>query len=239
MAKPILYSGTRNASSWAMRAWLALRAANVGFVEEVVDIRRPQRFRELARMSLFSPSASVPALIVEQAVLFDSLAIMEFANEAASGALLPGDDLARGQARSILAWQHSGLSGICSRISFESSFYPLKRRLAPDEISECSRLFGYLEKLLSTHDGPYLFGAASLADFALAPTVVRLSRHQPPMASFPATERWMDLVISHPLVIEWLSEADSLPPVWLEDYLIPGEPASEAFAAIVDKVGHD
>ena len=26
MADAILYSGTKNASSWAMRAWLALRA---------------------------------------------------------------------------------------------------------------------------------------------------------------------------------------------------------------------
>lgn len=30
---PILYSGTRNASSWAMRAWLALREADIEFVE--------------------------------------------------------------------------------------------------------------------------------------------------------------------------------------------------------------
>ena len=48
--KPFLYSGTKNASSWAMRAWLALREAGIDFDEEVVDIRRPQRFANLERI---------------------------------------------------------------------------------------------------------------------------------------------------------------------------------------------
>ena len=47
----ILYSGNRNASSWAMRAWLALREAGIAFREEVIDIRRPQRFANLARFA--------------------------------------------------------------------------------------------------------------------------------------------------------------------------------------------
>ena len=44
----ILYSGTKNASSWAFRAWLALREAGLDFEERVVDIRRPQRLGNLA-----------------------------------------------------------------------------------------------------------------------------------------------------------------------------------------------
>src|SRR3546814_8176237 len=57
--KPLFYSGTKNASSWAMRAWLALREAGVVFEEEVVDIRRPQRFANLDRIGAFSPPAMV------------------------------------------------------------------------------------------------------------------------------------------------------------------------------------
>src|SRR3546814_3026451 len=57
--KPLLYSGTKNASSWAMRAWLALREAGVVFEEEVVDIRRPQRFANLDRIGAFSPPAKI------------------------------------------------------------------------------------------------------------------------------------------------------------------------------------
>lgn len=206
-----------------MRAWLALRAAQFDFDEEVIDIRRPQRFEGLARIGRISPSTSVPVLVTDDATIFDSLAIMEFANDIAAGELLPANISDRAKARSITAWQHSGLSRICERISFESAFYPLKRRLTSTEIFECNRLFGFLERVRSGSDGPFLFGSISLADFALTPTVVRLSRHNPPMQLFPAAERWIRAVVDHPLVAEWLSEADPLPHVWFDEYLVPGQ----------------
>jgi glutathione S-transferase len=229
MARPILYSGTKNASSWAMRAWLALRAAQCDFDEEIIDIRRPRRFEGLARIGAFSPSRSVPVLVVYGTAIFDSLAIMEFANDLAEGELLPADMLARAEARSIVAWQHSGLSNICNRVSFESSFYPRKRHLTADEVSECARLFGFLEQIVWKSEGPFLFGRVSLADFALTPTVIRLSRHNPPMDDFPMTRRWMNQVLNHPLVGEWLSEADRLPHIWFDDYVVPGQLEAEAF----------
>ena len=69
MTLATFYSGTRNASSWAMRAWLALRMAEFPFEEIVVDIRRPQRYINLDRLARISPSAMVPALVVGEAVL--------------------------------------------------------------------------------------------------------------------------------------------------------------------------
>lgn len=212
-----------------MRAWLALRAAQCDFHEEIIDIRRPQRFEGLARIGELSPSSSVPVLVVYGTAIFDSLAIMEFANDLAEGELLPADMLARAEARSIVAWQHSSLSNICHRISFESSFYPLKRCLTGDEVSECARLFRFLERILSKSEGPFLFGRVSLADFALTPTVIRLSRHNSPMDDFPLSRRWMTEVLNHPLVGEWLNEADQLPHIWFDDYLVPGQPGAEAF----------
>ena len=183
--KPLLYSGTKNASSWAMRAWLALREAGVVFEEEVVDIRRPQRFANLDRIGAFSPPAMVPALVVDQTVIFDSVAIMEYANEVADGVLLPEDRAARARARSLMAWQHSGLSGICALISFE-------------------RL--------------------SLADLMLVPTVVRLTRHDLDLASWPLSRNWSADLLDRVSVAEWMREADTLPHIWFDDYLVPGDP---------------
>src|SRR3546814_16362094 len=97
-----------------MRAWLALREAGVVFEEEVVDIRRPQRFANLDRIGAFSPPAMVPALVVDQTVIFDSAAIMEYANEVADGVLLPEDRAARARARSLVAWQHSDRKSVVS-----------------------------------------------------------------------------------------------------------------------------
>ncbi|MGP1353934.1 MAG: glutathione S-transferase family protein [Parasphingopyxis sp.] len=225
-AKPILYSGTKNASSWAMRAWLALREAGYAFDERVVDIRRPQRFTNLADVGRFSPPACVPVFVTESAVIFDSLAIMEFANDFSGGRLLPVDMALRARARSLVAWQHSGLSDICARISFESAFYHRKRSLNAVEIAECGRLFAVWEHALHDSGGPYLFGQVSLADFSHTPAAIRLSRHAPDLAAWPLTRNWFETILAHEAVQEWLRDADALPPIWYDDYLDPTAPAA-------------
>ena len=237
MGRAILYSGTKNASSWAMRAWLALREAGFEFDEEVVDIRRPQRFANLAAIGRFSPSATIPVLAIDDAVIFDSLAIMEFANDATGGRLLPADPLLRAQARSVIAWQHSGLSDICAKISFESAFYPLKRKLATEEIEERGRLFEFLEQLLRENHGPYLFGQVSLVDLALVPTLVRLIRHDPSSVDWPAVNSWGGLLLARTSVVEWLRDADALPHVWYDDYLV-GEATLDLSGSQVDHANH-
>ncbi len=228
MASLKLYSGTRNASSWAMRAWLALREAGVEFSEEVVDIRRPQRFSNLARIGRFSPPASVPVLVVRDAVIFDSLAIMEYANELSGNRLLPADPVERARARSLMAWQHAGLSNICRRISFESAFYPLKRPLTEAESTECDRLFSPLEQALERSGGPYLFGGLSLADLTLVPAVVRLTSHDLDLARWPRCHTWASAMLARPSVTAWLEEARKEPHIWFDDYIVPGEPVFTA-----------
>lgn len=225
MSHATFHSGTKNASSWALRAWLALRAADVRFEEIVVDIRRPQRFANLERMADFSPSATVPALVVGDRVIFDSIAIMEFANDACGGRLLPQDMLARAEARSLMAWQHAGLSGICARISFESAFYPRKRLLTESEQSEAARVFKALESILGRSPGPFLYGAIGLADFMLAPLAIRLYRHDADTGQWPLSAEWMRSIMQNALVGEWLEEADALPHVWYDDYLLVDSPS--------------
>ena len=221
MSQAKLYSGTRNASSWAMRAWLSLREAGVEFEEETVDIRRPHRFPNLARIGRFSPPAMVPVLVIGDAVIFDSLAIMEYANEATGGELLPASLVDRARARSLMAWQHAGLSNICSRISFESAFYPIKRSLSQTELSECTRLIAPLEKCLERSGGPFLFGDLSLADLILVPTVLRLTSHALDLSQSPRCKRWSRGLLGLASVKEWLEEARAEPHIWFDDYLHP------------------
>lgn len=209
-----------------MRAWLALRCAGIDFIEEVVDIRRPQRFANLANIATFSPPAMVPVLVDGETTIFDSLAIMEYANDIAGGTLLPRDLHARAQARAVMAWQHAGLSNICARISFESAFYPLKRALTDTERAECDRLFDHAERLLATSGGPFLFGAISLADLMLVPTVVRLTRHDLALTFWPRAMAWTAALIEQPAVVEWMTDADTLPPIWFDEYLTPGDGAA-------------
>lgn len=218
----ILHSATRNASSWSFRAWLALKEAGIRFDEEVVDIRRPQRRANLERIREFSPPGAVPVLVDAGTVIFDSLAIMEYANELAGGVLLPADARERAHVRSLLAWQHAGLSGLCPRLSFESAFYPDRRAMTQDEVADAARIFDAWEAELARSGGPCLAGALSLADLAFVPTVVRLHAHVPQsridMARWPRTAAWMETLLARDPVREWMDEARTLPPVRLDDY---------------------
>ena len=216
-----------------MRAWLALKEAGVAFDEEVVDIRRPQRFANLRMIGSFSPPAAVPVLVTGATVIFDSLAIMEYANDRSGGRLLPEALEVRAHARSIMAWQHSGLSGICARLSFESAFYPLKRAATAGERAESGRLFAFFEQLLAESGGPCLFGALSLADLTLVPTLLRLSRHDLHIAGWRHVEAWVVTMLARPSVREWVDEADRHPHIWYDDYLPPDQSPYEAAAAAV------
>jgi len=218
MTNRILYSGTKNASSWAFRAWLALKEAGIGFDEEIVDIRRPQRIANLERVRGFSPPGAVPVLVDGGTVIFDSLAIMEYASELARGALLPAEARERAHVRSLLAWQHAGLSGLCPRLSFESAFYPDRRAMTAEERADAARIFEVWEAELARSGGPCLAGALSLADLAFVPTVVRLQAHAPDMALWPRAAAWMETLLARAPVREWMDEARTLPPVLLDGY---------------------
>lgn len=214
----ILYSGTKNASSWSFRAWLALKEQGLDFDEQVVDIRRPQRFENLARIAAFSPPGAVPVLVDAETVIYDSLAIMEYANELGDGSLLPSEVRLRAHARSLLAWQHSGLSNLCPRLSFESSFYPDRRSMTADETSDAARLFTVWETELERSGGPYLLGHLSLADLAFVPTVMRIMSHAPDLDPWPLTRTWSDRLVARDTVQAWLQDATTLPVVRLNDY---------------------
>lgn len=214
----ILYSGTKNASSWAFRAWLALEEAGIAFEERVVDIRMPQRLENLERIRAFSPPGAVPVLVDGEAVIFDSLAIMEYANDLGGGQLWPADPVPRAAARSLLAWQHAGLSGLCAGLSFESAFYPDKRGITATELAEAARVFAAWESALRASGGPWLAGSLSLADLGFAPTVVRLLAHTPVPEDFPAAAEWTRRLLQRPAVAKWLAQARALPPVYLDGY---------------------
>jgi len=210
----ILHSGTRNASSWSMRAWLALVEAGIDFEERIVDLRVPQRYDNLAAILRFSPPGAVPTLVDGDAVIYDSLAIMEYANDLSEGSLLPRQPVARARARALLAWQHAGLSGICGELSFESAFFPNPRGMTESELAQSSRLFDVWEAELGRSGGPYLAGALSLPDLAFVPTIIRLLAHAPGLGGWPAVQAWTDRLLARASVDKWMQEARLLPPVY-------------------------
>jgi glutathione S-transferase len=146
-------------------------------------------------------------------VIFDSLAIMEYASEIGDKPLLPADSRLRARARSLVAWVHSGLSGICGNLSFESVFFPAPRGMTPAELQQAQRIQAVWEDELAKSGGPYLLGDLSLADLAFVPVVQRLQAHGATAGQFRHVDAWIDRLLSRPSVVEWMGAARALPPV--------------------------
>src|SRR5262245_66395291 len=74
-----LVIGSKNVSSWSLRAWLALVEAGIPFREVLIPLRRPETKAHILR---HSPAGHVPILIWEangqRRAICDSLAILEF-----------------------------------------------------------------------------------------------------------------------------------------------------------------
>ncbi len=214
----ILYSGNRNASSWAFRAWLALKEQGIEFTEQIIDIRRPQRWKNLDEIGAFSPPAAVPVLDDDGTIIFDSMAIMEYANELGDGSLLPRELKLRAKARAFAAWQHSTFSRTCPCLSFESAFYADKKTLSKDEIDAIEWVYNIWETSIKACAGDYLVGDYSLADIALIPSVVRFSSHLQPGDNWPCTAAWIERLLARPHVKTWMDEAYQQPPIYLPGY---------------------
>ncbi len=207
----VLYIGNKNASSWSLRAWLALREKGALFEEKSVDLFAADRDKQLARIS---PTNQVPVLVHDDLVVTDSLAIMEYANEAFDGPpLLPADVRDRARARSLMAWMHSGFMDLRRGMPFEGTFYKSPIAAPDAAVRDAARAAEAWERTLQRSDGPYLFGALSLADLAFVPVIRRLRAHHFPLSHYPRASLWATELMARPPVQQWMRDAEALPPV--------------------------
>lgn len=174
MAQPILTIGNKNYSSWSMRPWLVLKKAGIAFEEALTLLDQPDSAKNLARVSPFT--SKVPALALGDLVIWDSLAIAEWAHEQAPHAgLWPKDPAARAQARAATAQMHSGFAGLRTALPMN-----LKRRRARTELpADCINDIAQIETLWAAMlgrwapSGPFLFGSYCIADAFFTPVATR------------------------------------------------------------------
>ena len=92
-----LVIGDFGKSSWSFRAWLVLVSADVSFQTLQIRLEQPDTHQSILE---HSPSGKVPALLVDDIVINDSLAICEYVAETHPHAQLwPEDARLRAQAR--------------------------------------------------------------------------------------------------------------------------------------------
>jgi len=214
--QPILYVGEKNISSWSMRAWVAATWKGIPFEERTILLARD---KDRAERRKVSPTGKLPVLHHKGIVVPDSLAIIEYLEEAfpppAHPALWPADRGERARARWLAAAMHSGYMKIREGMSFNLCFLNPVPEATADAMSEARELLALWESCLARPErkgGPYLCGPFSGADVMFATMAVRLLAFAVPTAGFPLAAKYLNDVVAASPVKPWLDEARTLQP---------------------------
>lgn len=207
--KPHLYIGNCNYSSWSLRPWLALQWAGIEFDETRIDLDQPGYGEgNIAAIRAVSPSGKVPALRIGGEVIWESIAIAEWASEnSRTGALLPEDTILRAQVRAVVAEMHAGFGALRRDLPMNIRRRCHARELAPQTRADIARVDALWSELRGRHgaSGPWLFGARSLADAFYLPVATRFRTYAIPLS--PAAQTYCDTVLADPAFREWEARA--------------------------------
>ena len=217
-----LIIGNKNYSSWSLRAWLAVKQSGLGFEELTVPILGEDwEERKRSAEELAPSSGKVPVLWDGDAVVWDSLAIIEYlADKVGRDRFWPKDDAARAMARSMVAEMHS-------------SYLPLRRAcpmnvrarvegvtLAPEVRADIVRILTLWAEARARFgkSGPFLFGTFSAADVIYAPVVSRFLTYGIGVPGFAVS--YMQAVWEHEWMQQWVAAAEAEDWV-IEQYEVP------------------
>ena len=176
-----LIVGTREWSSWSLRAYLALCATGQPFEEVLIRLRDTATEETIRK---FSASGRVPVLKITQdgktVTVWDSLAICEtIAERHPEAGLWPDHWATRAWARAITAEMHSGFPDLRTQLGLHfAKTLPLPD-LRPATREQIARVLSIWEAALAQHGqkGGFLFGRFSVADCMYAPVVSRFTTY--------------------------------------------------------------
>lgn len=201
-----LYIGDRTFSSWSLRGWLMLEKFGLPYNTHLVGLYAGTYRDELAHLA---PARTVPAMQTPEGyVLTDSLAMAEtLAERHPDIDLYPRDPAARALARSVTAEMHSGFTHLrehCPNIISHvwEGFTPPKAVLT--DIARIEELWA-LARARHGQDGPWLFGAYSLADVFYAPVALRITTYQLPISE--AARAYVAEHLADPAFLAWRDAA--------------------------------
>ena len=168
-----LIIGNKNYSSWSLRSWLLLREAGIEFEEQRIALDTDDSAAELAAAS---PACRVPVLLLDDLVIWDTLAIAETVAERwPEKSLWPVDAAARAYARSITAEMHSGFFTLRETMPMNCRAMGRKVLIPDDLATDINRIFDIWSDCQRRYHsaGDWLFGKFSVADAMFAPVVLR------------------------------------------------------------------
>ena len=226
MQKPLLIIGNKNYSSWSLRAWLLLKAFNIDFDEQLIELFHPSA---TALLNEHAPTGKVPVLVYGQdndnnsdkVTVWDTLAIAVHANDYLTELDVwtglsksntknnTSNRINSAYCQSIVAEMHSGLMGIRSEmpmnIRAKSKIQPSAACLK--DIARIENIFA--DCLKNRSKDSYLFGAFTAADAFFAPVVLRLQTYADAsgIPLKPITQQYCETMLNNPHLQTWQEAA--------------------------------
>ena len=203
-----LIIGNKAYSSWSLRGWLACKQSGLPFEEVVVPMYDADWEKRRAGDEFAPSSGKVPILWDGDAVVWDSLAIVDYlADKVGRERFWPEDNAARAMARSMAAEMHSSFAALRRKHSMNvRQVFPAR---APDDdvLAELQRIMEIWAQARARFGGggDFLFGQFGAADIMFAPVVTRIVTYQLPIARFAAG--YMQAMFEHPFMQDWIAAA--------------------------------
>jgi glutathione S-transferase len=204
-----LVLGSRNYSSWSLRAWLAMRQTGADFDERTIPLNTLADFFAIAQLS---PGRTVPVLQHRDLVIWDSLAIIEYlAEQFPKAGLWPAASDARALARAACAAMHAGFLALRAQMPMNVRSSKPGRGRGEGVKSDIERIVALWRELRARfgREGPYLFGVWSAADVYFAPVVSRFRTYDVELDE--PCRAYADAVLAWPTVMEWFAAAATEP----------------------------
>jgi glutathione S-transferase len=203
-----LIIGNKAYSSWSLRGWLACKQSGLPFEEVVVPLYDADWDKRREGDEFAPSSGKVPILWDGDAVVWDSLAIVDYlADKVGRKRFWPEDDAARAMARSMAAEMHSSFQALRRKHSMNiRQVFPAVR---PDDdvLVELQRIMELWAQARARFGGggDFLFGQFGAADIMFAPVVTRIVTYQLPIARF--AHGYMQAMFDHPFMQDWIAGA--------------------------------
>jgi glutathione S-transferase len=203
-----LIIGNKAYSSWSLRGWLACKQSGLPFEEVVVPLYDQDWDKRRAGDEFAPSSGKVPILWDGEAVVWDSLAIVDYlADKVGRDKFWPADEAARAMARSMAAEMHSSFAALRREHSMNiRQIYP---PVPPSDavLHDLSRLMELWAQARARWggDGEFLFGEFGAADIMFAPVCTRIITYSLPIARFAGP--YIQSVLTHPFMQDWIAGA--------------------------------
>lgn len=211
-----LIIGNKNYSSWSLRGWLACKQSGLSFEEIQVPLYGDDWDAQKKQIGDIAPSSGkVPVLWDGDAVVWDSLAIIEYlSDKVGRDRFWPKRDDARAMARSMVAEMHSSYFALRRQCPMNIRRRVENARVTEEAEADIVRILQLWAEARARfgNEGPFLFGTFCAADVIYAPVVSRFLTYGVGVPGF--AQAYMQAIWEHEWMQQWIAAAEA------EDWVI-------------------